>query len=363
MKLSFDSRPLVVPHAQSGRAQLPAPDKQGASIIVDAFESSSSHGYFVEGAASDLGPTGPIHRYSHRQKIEGRDTLPHVQALTAFQVELSGARISGVEALESIERFVGNAASGNLGQAASRLKDVHAEGFTNSVVNFSQGLDALTLLHLAKYPLGPKSKLSAEQQTVYRDNLALALSCEPNASEKTLDNLLLQRITTILTESPQVQGAVEGWRKQVRAFESDRNSVVVAAGNSGKTLSALAHAGFDIDGSEDRNLFSVPEVTTVGALVSDGSNVSMSAVSSFGSEVDFLASGEFQGRLGTSYASPRVANALRAAHVANPSFDSEQAESWLKEQLSYSAVVKGHPVAILDEGRAAQLLRSFIVNG
>lgn len=329
----------------------------GASIFIDSFESSESHGHFVEGAAASLGPTGTTIRQNQRQLIDGRVTMPHARATAQLQQAFSTQPLSPDQAAEQLQRFVRDSAAGNLDLASNLLGQLEADGYRNSVVNLSQGIDALVLLQLAKAALGPTSRLTSQAQQIYRANLEAALNLAPGSDEKTSDQAALDLVKVTLAQDPTVRGSVEGWRESVRSFESDHNSVVVAAGNSGAAIKGLARAGFAIDGSEDENLLSVPEVTTVGATTLDAQGrLVFSASSSFGPEVDVLAGGDYQGRFGTSYAAPRVANALRAVHLAHPEFSSEEAELFLTSQLAETAAIAGRPVAVLDERLAAAIL-------
>ena len=333
----------------------PKPTK-GALIVVDSFQSSSSHGYLVEGAAVSLGKPENLFRVSQHQSVDGRATMPHVAAIGGLQAEVATVALPADQASAGFSKFVTNAAAGNLQLATTLLAGIQAQGFQNSVVNLSQGLDALTLLQLAKYPMGPTSKLPPEQQRTYTDNLRRALSAPAEATAQQLDNLMLQRIKKELKESPEIGQAVEDWRNGVSSFESAHNSVVVAAGNSGKALKGLTAAGFEIDGSEDTNILAVPEVTTVGASVTSPAGVSLSGTSSFGPEVDVVADGDFHGHFGTSFASPKVANVLRAVHVARPDLISDQAEQWVKGTLAEQVAISGQAVGLLDSAKASYFI-------
>ncbi len=354
---------VAAEQARPQQAQVrPDAENRGATIIVDNFLNSTSHGFQVEGAARSLGQTGTVIQVNQHQVENGRLTMPHAKALKSLQTEFASGPLSAELAGQHLDSFVTQAAAGNVKLAASHLAGIEAEGFQNSVVNLSQGVDALNLMDMAKMALSPKSKLSAAQQQQYSSNLQSAL-LEPSehggATEKLLDQRLLQRVSTLLKESPEVQSAVKQWREGVERFESAHNSVVVASGNSGKAFQALARDGFTLDGSEDHNLLAVPEVTTVGATsrTADG-DLSLSHTS-FGPEVDVLAPGDHAGLFGTSYASPKVASALRAVHVLRPDFTSNQAESWLKENLAASVEVLNQPVALLNTDRAAALLQAL----
>lgn len=329
--------------------------------MIDSFQSSTSHGHLVEGAAAGLGPIGHVERIHQHQQVNGKASLPHVQALVQLQSTLSQSELSAEQADRELEQFVSNAAGGNLSWATQLLEQVTARGYQQSVLNYSQGMDAITLLQLIKHPLGASSKLPAEQQALYRSNLARAASA-PVDNERNFDNAVLQALKKQLGQSPGVQAALEGWRGQIRKFESNHNSVVVAAGNSGQAQKALRHAGFTIDGSEDANIFAVPEATVVGATAvvttatNDQGQVVLASPSGFGPEVDFLASGEFGEHFGTSFSCPKVANALRAAHLAHPESNSDEVEAWSRTHLADPAQIGEHSVALLDEARARALL-------
>jgi hypothetical protein len=342
---------------QSARGELSSPSSpgdrapvqvgqpsEGALIIIDNYESSDSHGYHVEGAAASLGDLGRAVRRNMRQIIDNRSSMPHVRATSSLQRALSYAPLQAEEAREELREFVRQAAGGNVNLATELLAQVTAEGYRNSALNLSQGIDALLLLQLAKTPLSERSTLSSVEQETYASNLRAALNLPAKGREMV---------------DPLVRQALEGWRSGVREFEAGNNSVVVAAGNSGLAMKGLARVGFRLDGDEDFNLLSVPEVTTVGATTQKDGQLSLAGSSSFGPEVDVLADGDYQGRFGTSYAAPRVANALRAVHISHPDFSSEQAEQWLGSQLGESVEVAGVPLAILDQNRAAGLLSSL----
>jgi len=260
--------------------------------------------------------------------------MPHVEAARALQSDWGAKELSPEESSEALDRFIENASTGNLRHVSQQLQEIGEEGFQNSVVNISQGLDALALLQLATYPLGRRSKLPSPQQATYEKNLYSALSFQPKSLHPgnvkiERDNVLLQRIKKRFQVDSDIQGAIQGWNETVRQFESDRNSVVVAAGNSGKHFQLLDRLGFQLDGSEDHNLLAVDEVTTVGA----GESGVSSPLASFGPEVDLLASGEFEGKFGTSYASPKVANLMRTVHLSHPEYTSDEVEAALKVQL------------------------------
>ncbi|MFN8613441.1 MAG: S8 family serine peptidase [Vulcanimicrobiota bacterium] len=330
-------------------------------ILIDSFEKSTSHGYLVEGAAQTMGPPGgeTYHRVSQHQQVDGRPSMPHLTAISRLQAQLAAGPLDGPEAREHLEHFVVEAAAGNLQLATSLLKEVEGQNFQNSVVNLSQGLDSLTLLHLANYPMSPKSRLEPHQQQTYRTNLLRAAACDSDDPVE-LDRRLLMAISGLVQSSADIEKSRQDWRAQVRSFESAHNSVVVAAGNSGQAMQALARAGFELNGNEDLNLLSVEEVTTVGASTTDpGGTLSLASSSSFGPEVDIVADGNHAGTFGTSFASPRVANLMRLGHVLQPELSSAEVEDWLKANLAEVGQIGDHSVAIVDSKRAANFVARF----
>lgn len=353
---------LKRPESEQSSAGSSANNK-GATIIIDNFTSSASHGYKVEGAAQSLGFTGPTYRVSSLQEDNGRPTLPYIKPLKNLQLELSAGPLPEEEVNQKLEEFVTLAAAGQVKLATSHLEALEAQGFQNSVVNLSQGIDAIGLMDMLKMGLGPNSKLSPEQQLQYSKNLSSALLTAEETShkdEKLMDKRLLQKIGVSLKGSAAVQGAIAGWSEEVKSFESAHNSVIVAAGNSGNAYKALSQAGFELDGSEDFNLLSVPEVTSVGATAqSPNGDLVLASSSSFGPEVDIIASGEYQGSFGTSYAAPKVANLLRAIHLLQPNFTSDQAESFLKETLAQPVELLGTQVGLLSSEKGAYLLNAL----
>ncbi|MCA9775846.1 MAG: hypothetical protein KC800_03985 [Candidatus Eremiobacteraeota bacterium] len=331
-------------------------ERKGALILIDSFHSPDAHGFQVEGAARSLGPTGPVYHYNQLQNVDGRVTMPHVEAMRELQSTMSSEVLSPETARESLTSFLDSAISSNISLVTGLLKEVSSEGFQNSVVNLSQGFDPITYFKIVKSPLGGKD-LSDQQKQIYFHNLNSAVS--PQAADVSkFDNLLLGSIKTAINGSEKIESARNAWREQVRNFESNHNSVVVAAGNSGQELSAMTQAGFDIDGSEDLNVFAVPEVTTVAAsATSEGGGIILPSPSSFGPEVDFIVSGFHGESFGSSFAAPKVANIMRAAHAFNPSATSDQIEDWAKTEVSAVGEIRGHEVGILREELASSLLQ------
>ena len=130
-------------------------------------------------------------------------------------------------------------------------------------------------------------------------------------------------------------------------------------GGGSRPDSAMSQAGFDIDGSEDFNVFAVPEVTTVAASAStEEGGIILPSPSSFGPEVDFIVSGFHGESFGSSFAAPKVANIMRAAHAFNPGATSDQIEEWARTEVSAVGEIRGHEVGILREELASSLLQA-----
>jgi hypothetical protein len=332
-------------------------DREGALVIIDSFHSPEAHGFQVEGAAGSLGPTGPVHRYNQLQNVNGRVTMPHVEALRGLQSSFSTEVLTPERARESFTSFLDTAISANLNLVTGILHEVSSEGFKNSVVNLSQGFDPITYFKIVKSPLGGK-ELTDQQKQIYFHNLNSAVSTQTGDVGQ-FDNQLLGSIKSAIKNSEKIETARNAWREQVRSFESNHNSVVVAAGNSGQEISAMSQAGFEIDGSEDFNVFAVPEVTTVAAsAASEEGGIFLPTPSSFGPEVDFIVSGFHGESFGSSFAAPKVANIMRAAHAFNPGATSDQIEEWARTEVSAVGEIRGHEVGILREELASSLLQA-----
>ncbi len=341
---------------------------RGASIFIDSFQSQTAHGFKVEDAAASMGPIGASHHYCQRDA--GGGSLPHLDSLQRLTPVFASGPLSKAEANAQLDQFLNSASSGYLNLVSDVLDEVKEVGFQNSVVNASLGLDELVLLQLLGHPVGPKSRLSAQQREHYQSNLESCLETEAQASGATLDSslsrrerailrdkLLLKRIGRTLRGSNRVKAATDRWRSTVQDFESNNNSVVVASGNSGQHTALLSRLGFELDGNEDRNLLAVAEVTTVGASQSTPEGAtSLASSSSFGSEVDLLADGSHGASFGTSYSAPKVANTMRAVHQRHPEMTSDQVEAFVKDNLGHTVSAQGHTLAILDLQSASNFL-------
>jgi Subtilase family len=339
----------------------PPAKEQGALIIIDSFHASTDHGTMVEKTALDIGSTGKVHRYNQLETLNGELTSPVHQAVLNLAGLMATSMLPPDQATKHFEQFLNDAVSGKLDSTTSLLERVTQHGFEDSVVNLSQGMDAIEYFKSAKQPLGSTRLTDAEKQT-YFYNLNSAVAPDPSSRPTVaeFDNLLLQKIKTTLRDSPRIQESKSRWRDQVRAFEANHNSVVIAAGNSGQIMSAMSEGGFETDGSEDENILATPEATMVAATATTQEGKTyLASPSSFGPEVDFIASGFHGQNFGSSFASPRVAAAMLALHVSNPGTESDEVEKATGEVLGQPVEIRNHQVFILNETRTSRALQQI----
>ena len=338
-----------------------AEKKQGALIIIDSFHSSTEHGKMVEATALAMGPTGAIHRYNHLQEQEGKATSPIHSAFLKMAEPMTGSLLPAAEAKKQFEQFLNDSVSGLLDHTTSILQQVTRDGFEDSVANLSQGMSVIEYLVASKQPLGDKS-LGEREKLNYINNLYSAVVPQgvdqPGPAE--FDNLLLQKIKSVLKESPRIQESKNRWREQVQEFESGNNSLVIAAGNAGEIMSTLLKGSFDTDGSEDENVLSTPEATMVAATATtEDGRIFLAGPSSYGPEVDFIASGFHGEHFGSSFAGPKVAVAMLALHVSNPGSDSESIEKATGDVLGQKVEIRDHEVIILNEPLTSKALQQI----
>lgn len=334
---------------------------QGALIIIDSFHSSTEHGTLVEATALAMGPTGQIHRYNHLQEKDGKASSPIHSAFLKMAEPMTGSLLPPSEARNHFEQFLNDSVSGLLDHTTSVLQRVTQDGFQDSVANLSQGMSVIEYLVASKQPLGDKT-LGEKEKLNYINNLYSAVVPEgreqPGPAE--FDNLLLQKIKSVLKESPRIQESKNRWREQVQDFESGNNSLVIAAGNAGEIMSALLKGSFDTDGSEDENVLATPDATMVAATATtEDGRTFLAGPSSYGPEVDFIASGFHGEHFGSSFAGPKVATAMLALHVSNPGSDSESIEKATGEVLGQKVEIRDHQVVILNEPMTSRALQQI----
>ena len=338
------------------------PKKQGALIIIDSFHSSTEHGKMVEQTALDMGPTGKVYRYNHMREVDGKPTAPVQDATNVLVASMTSSFLPPEEASAHLDKFINNSVTSLLDWTSSLLGEVTQDGFKDSVANLSQGMSAIEYFGSAKQPL-MGNYLNDQQKQYYINNLISAVNPDPSQTPdgSQFDKMLLNRIKTTLRESPRIQESKKRWKNQVKAFEADSNSIVVAAGNSGEFMSKLMAGDFDADGSEDENILATADTTMVAATATteDGS-IFLASPSSFGPEVDFIASGFHGDHFGSSFAAPKVSTAMLALHVSNPGSDSEAVEESTSEVLGQKVNIRGHNVTILNEPLTSRALQQIV---
>lgn len=311
-------------------------------IFIDSF--NGSHGPTVEKTSRSLGEFTNVHRFNQADKVGGE--LPFQAITRRVGRELGERELTRDEASRLLDLYIVDLYSEPMGLLTSLMQDANSLGVSNSALNISLGLNKLHMV------TGAESHTS---NAVYRTNLDRALGLNPQSTgSQERKQALLDRVNRVMEGSEEVRSASQAWQDEVRAFEANRNSVVVSAGNDGGDARSLSSKGYRLSEDVDRNFLAFSDVTVVGAT-NGGSSVA--GYSRRGDEVDLYASGN-AGLLtqGTSFASPRVSAAMRAAHCQNPDLDSDQVEELVLEQLTDSIQVDGESRSTLNLDRAKQFI-------
>ena len=247
--------------------------------------------------------------------------------------------------------------------AAMSIQDGLKAGTTNSVMNFSLHASAAnTTEHLyqdvrAAWQPAPESMTDEQQQTRFRgqqisDNLARAWNINPSDLSSTDPNVsgparaqfqqnLIDR-TSASNETADVQGARQLFSGIVDAYEANRNSVVVAAGNNGDLLSQMKgdNGGRDLKTPEGffDNILAAPNATTVGATGPGAHGIEVADYSSRYPQVDLHAWGlaprppDVASPVGSSFGAPRVAVMMQEMHLRHPDASSAEVERMVAQR-------------------------------
>ncbi len=334
--------PLDPAIAQSGGI-FPQQLKPGSLIILDEhipsqFE-SLPHGLMVRAAADKAGFQGPIvpgafgaGKSAEEARLFSRMRQPDC-APEEFRKLLSTTTVM--------------ANTGLLNQASERLEGLTKLGARNSAANLSMGNSKASTL---------QSLVLGEVEVRNNAARSLGLSVErldsndPNVAgpeHLQLQQGMLKLISEAVDRSPEIKQSKTRYDKAVANFEQRGNSVVISAGNDGRTADKLAEKAHGrrlaLPADFEDNILSNSQVTSVGAL--DGAKVA--EYSSRDREVDVYAQGKTvaEGE-GTSFASPRVAATMAQLHRQNPKMNSAQVEQLMKQKLSSPLLDAGnHPQA------------------
>jgi hypothetical protein len=264
-------------------------------------------------------------------------------------------------ALQALDTAVAQDHLGVAVGAAQSLQNGLRAGVTNSVTNFSMAASpANTTEHIyqsvrSAWLPAPESPTPDQQAERFRgqnisDNLARAWNINPSdlsSSDPAVSGPARARFqqhlidrTGAVPQSEPVQQARELVNGIVGAYEGNRNSVVVAAGNNGDLLPQMMadNGGRPLITPEGffENILATPNVTTVGALEATGpgpGQVGVAGYSSPSREVDMYAWGQApNGASGTSFSAPRVAMMMQEEHLRNPNATSAEVEEIVRRR-------------------------------
>lgn len=329
------------------------------------------HGIHVSRAVRQQGFQG---RILGRDVVEMHSGLgPNTRTLLNHQNQLATPGRTPQQVITDIQGYAGYSAADILEQKSDYLDNLSTRGASSSVANFSQGLSKAGLtrnLAMEVLPaLSGSPDLSPEVrqrgQTVLA-NMAKAfgldeqrlVSPDPAVHQperaKLVQNLV-GHVNQGVDSNPAAIAARSRYDSSVAKFEGNKNSLVISAGNDGNIAQDLqGFSGgtplhFPVDFS--RNVLENEAVTSVGAIESGPNGVQRASYTSRSNGIDLYAQGavETQGASvqGTSFAAPRVAGTLAEIHRRNPNFSSAQAETMLRQQMTFSQSFDGQSSAVL----------------
>lgn len=366
---------------------LPAPPRQapaGSLVMVDTFQESPSPDPKEFGTRPGHGNVGSYAARQHgfRGNVYAEPIGPDAAPPFAMPPQVNWAALSN----EQVRARVRDASRDNsvslLGSVTGDLDKQRKLGLHNSAVNVSYGESARhsagsyfsNVLNDLMY--APPGQPGMGTRTLQAYGIDRSKFDNPDPKVSGPEWLKLQQ--GLLTDSeagqraPEVNAATGRYRQAVRNLEANHNSVVVSAGNSESQLqdwSSMTNGQRVREGAgSNRNVLSVPEVTTVGATqwLRDRQGGLHERVAPYSSRdgADIYASGSVGNGVnpqrmkspGTSFAAPRVAQAMATLHKLHPSLSSSQVESLLRNQATHQ-VNDGAagPVDVLDYGRSLQL--------
>ena len=356
--------------------------KPGTLFIRDSFLTPAlgnvPHGEMVRRAASQQGFRGPVVGYQQPMSSNSGQLLEANSAVTLQTRELTKE-----EALKALTDRTRGAVIGTLDSQSQYLRSLQQQGVKNSAVNLSWGVSKASL-SLDQYEQTYQSVgFGTANRTL--ENYARAFDLDMNRlnssdqtvrereTHKLLQNLVNHNSHVIDTDST-VKQSKKNWETAVKSFESQKNSVVVSAGNEGgakKAMESFSRQGLHLKTPQDfeRNALETDEVTTVGATrwFEKQSNLTEKRAnySSHSSGVDVYASGSLSlngtnraDTHGTSFSAPRVSATMATLHKENPTLSSEQVERLMREKFTHQLDGGKNQLTVLDHKKTYNFLQS-----
>lgn len=345
----------------------------GSLLLADDFQDrpgGPTHGEFVTDAALETGFEGPVERLNVL-------ALDGVQQNLAKQTQAAqGLTQPGLPPRQTLA-LVADATVASAGvvleSGIGALESAIDGGAQNSALNISMSFSPadITSLHVRSVLAGAGAKEGSEAR-IASENFVRAFGVElddinsgdpvvANRSRAVLAERTGQFVESVFADSPEIQSRKKLYDQRLAEFESNNNSVVVVAGNTGSFVDSIEDTkGSRLNVSRDfqTSLLAHPSATVVGATSSEGGRERVADFSSDSQEVDLFASGTFdpdprvQGdeQVGTSFSAPAVAATMARLHLQNPDLSSAQIESALIQNETHLVGGDGGLVASLNGG-------------
>ncbi len=352
----------------------------GSLFVSDGFRSDQSqpldHGDKVVLTAQRDGFRGPVLR-------QQTFVSPHAHTADISEQKFFQRNADPTVTREAIQGVGRGYALLTLDSKTRAVDSATASGAENSALNLSQGWTnakaAWRIYNTAAGAWDPKATPEIrEGSQIVAQNLAALYDLDTNklSSENPkiagperakLQQNLMTELENATRGDCQVVSAQTAFRTAVQRFESNRNSVVIAAGNDNEVLSdfkkdAHGYTPSNIPKDFNTNFLATPEATMVGATQwfkgqnGSGPTERIASYSNRTGGIDLYASGSVDllkdgnpaETQGTSYAAPRVAAMMASLHRANPNMSSAQIEHLMKTKFTHQLENGNSSVAVLD---------------
>lgn len=341
----------------------------GSLVVVDQFNApmpgfgiggyagpiKMAHGHLVSESAKGEGFQGNVIPSEHSSKYRPQQW--------DIDKSLNEPNLPREEFLRRLDMAVTLDGIGLVDAMTERLEGLKEAGMHHSAVNLSYGMSQAAVLQ-ERYldaatawrgwnPVSDFNKPLLDNYARAFDLDSAKLSSQDpavNGPERLkFQQALADQIGSTMDNSETLKESKSLFATAVRNLEANHNSVVVSASNAGQVLERLAQ-----DASSDQpirvgrnfhdNVLATPETTVVGSTAGSGKDEKVAVYSSNYEEVDIYANGvaplpsssdQKENAQGTSFAAPKVAQAMAQLHQLYPDKTSAEIEDMLKEQLSH----------------------------
>lgn len=332
--MELTARPPQIPAVcLNSNGTTSGPTRPGSVIVLDnGFECNDTfregHGSLVNRTVRESGFQGPIAR-NEVQFRGNASTLLDKKPLTPDQ------------ARQAMRQDAANLVTGSLNGYADSLNAQSKAGARNSVMNISGGLNKADVVRALINRMFTNQQSLDNATRAFGVDQAKLRSPDPKVSGPEMLKLQQGLVDTTnqgLDNNAQVRQAQNGYNTAVKRFESQRNSVVVAVGNTG---AAVLHPGVKLPQDFQRSYNVNDDVTAVGASMRGIGRSGFSAeergniVYAEGmAPTNNLAPGQTSPSLGTSFAAPRISGVMAELHRRHPNLSSSQVENLMRNQLT-----------------------------